>query len=459
MERSSLAVALPSKRLTLAAIGATCALVVRIVLRRRQLRRTPPGSLGLPILGESIDYLADPVKFVQDRKLRYGPIFKTGLLFSPTVHLTGEQAKMLAKIPSIGWPQHFMDLLGETSMAAINGPRHKFQRAVGNAAFSDAALASYVPEVEALTRKHLDLWAEKSVAGPYDPHEDIKLYTFEIAEKVLMGTSSGNGLRSTLETFNTWLSGFEALVPFNLPFTCFGKAMRARSALLEEYQRIIDQKRASDDIDGRDMLSLVMKEGKRGEPMSDQELRDFSITIMFAGHDTTKATIQTMLHFLDAKPTIREELEKEISATWDGKSPLTWEQIQTCQVGKCGRFCGEILRVMPVVNNLYRLATEDTEVAGYVIPKGWKVTASIPDLHNAQEMDLSVDHQSLKQLENCPFGVGNRMCIGYKFAKLELMIWLMCALRNYQVTVKESKELFFPFHYMNVKVAFSHRAN
>lgn len=459
MEQPSLAVVLPSKRVTLA-IGAACALVVRAILRRLQLRRTPPGSLGLPVLGESGEYVAHPVKFVQDRKRRYGPIFKSDILFSKTVFFASEEhAKLMLKVPSIGWPQHFMDLLGWTAMAAINGPRHKFQRAVGNAAFTDAALASYVPEIEALTRKHLELWAAKSSKGPYDPHEDVKLYTFEIAEKILMGTSSGNGLESMLATFNTWLGGFEALVPFNLPFTSFGKAMRARSVLLKEYQRIIDEKRATNNLDGNDMLSLVMKEGKRGEPMTDEELRDFSISIMFAGHDTTKSTIQTMLHYIQAKPTIRDELEKEVSAVWDGKSPLTWQQTQTCQAGKCGRFCAEILRVIPPVSNLFRLVTEDMEVGGYIIPKGWKVTASIPDLHNAPDLDMSVDHSSLKQLENCPFGVGNRMCIGYKFAKLELIIWLMCTLRNYDVCVKESKELLFPFRYMNVQVAFSHKTN
>nr|AMR99693.1 ABA-8-hydroxylase [Scrippsiella trochoidea] len=419
----------------------------------------PPGSLGLPIVGESLASIADPVKFVQDRKLRYGPIFKTNILFSPTVCLTGEHAKLFTKIPSIGWPQHWVDLLGWTAMAAINGPRHKFQRAIGNAAFTDQALASYVPKVEALTRKHLELWVAKSSMGPFDPHEDVKLYTFEIAEKILLGTSSGNDLGSMLKTFNTWLAGLEALVPFNLPFTCFGKAMQARSVLLKDYQRIIDQKRATGNLDGSDMLSLVMKEGKRGEPMTDEELKDFSINIMFAGHDTTKATVQTMLHFIQQKPAIREQLEEEISAVWDGKSPLTWEQTQTCQDGKCGRFCAEILRVVPVVNNIYRLVTEDTEFEGYIIPKGWKVTASIPELHSVEDIDLSVDHSSLKQLENCPFGMGHRMCIGYKFAKLELIIWLMCTLRNYQVSIEESKEFLFPFHYMSVKAAFSRKAS
>jgi cytochrome P450 len=440
------------------AIGAACFLAVREILRRWRLRGTPPGSLGLPVIGESIDYILNPFKFVEDRKRRYGPIFKTGILFSPTVQLTGEYSKLIMKNPSIGWPQHFIALLGDTAMAAINGPRHKFQRAICNAAFTDQALASYVPDLEAMTRKHLDLWVAKSSRqGPYDPHEDIKLYTFEIAERILMGTS---GCGALVAPFNTWLEGFEAVLPFDLPFTCFGKAMRARATLLEEYQRVIDAKRAAGSYEsGRDMLSMVMKEGKRGEPMTDEELKDFSISIMFAGHDTTKATIQSMIHFLAEKPGIREELEKEVSMVWDGKSPLTFEQTQACQVGKCGRFCAEILRVLPVVSSLYRLVTEETEIGGYRIPKGWKLSVSIPDMHQAQDIDMSVDHSTLKQTENCAFGLGNRMCLGYRFAKLELIVWLMCTLRNYEVSMVASKEIVFPFHYMNVRASFSSKTS
>jgi len=78
-------------------------------------------------------------------------------------------------------------------------------------------------------------------------------------------------------------------------------------------------------------------------------------------------------------------------------------------------------------------------------------------MHNVKDIDMSVDHATLKQTENCPFGLGNRMCVGYKFAKLELVVWLMCVLRNYQVNVTASKEVFCPFHYMNVQASFSSR--
>ncbi|CDP21658.1 unnamed protein product, partial [Coffea canephora] len=45
----------------------------------------PPGSMGLPIIGETIEYLTpyatdDPPPFLQKRISRYGPIFRTNIL-------------------------------------------------------------------------------------------------------------------------------------------------------------------------------------------------------------------------------------------------------------------------------------------------------------------------------------------------------------------------------------------
>mmetsp|Transcript_84510 Transcript_84510/g.229397 ORF Transcript_84510/g.229397 Transcript_84510/m.229397 type:complete len:462 (+) Transcript_84510:88-1473(+) len=444
----------------LALLAGASLLVVRALLRRWRLRRTPPGWLGLPLLGETLTLMADPVKFVEDHKKLYGPIFKTGVLGSKCVYLTGDHAKLILKMPNVGWPAHFLDILGHTAVSSINGPRHKFQRTVCGAAFTDEALERYLPAVERLTSEHLELWAQMSKAGPFDPRDAIKAYTFEIAEKILLGTSIRLG--SLMSTFTEMIDGMAVLLPFNLPFLKFGRAMRARKTLLTEYQRIIDEKHASADSNARDMLALVMNEGQRGEPMTNEELLDFSLTIQFAGHDTTKSTIQTLLYYLDAKPAIRKELEEELSAIYDGSAPLTYKQVQACQDGKCGRFISEVMRAIPAVNTLFREVVEDMEIEGYLIPKGWKVAASLSEvqqINDPLDIDMSNDHKSMRVLENCPFGLGNRMCLGYRFGKFELMVWLMCILSKYSVAVTKSQLVPFLFHYVAVQVAITSKAS
>lgn len=446
---------------TAAAAGATL-FACKLLLRRWQLRRTPPGSMGLPLFGESLQYLTDPAGFVKARKDRYGPVFKTNLLFAPTVHLSGEYAKLIIKQSCVGWPRHWLQILGRTSMTAINGTRHKFQRQISVAAFTDKALASYLPVLQKITLEHLKAWVAKSQHGAFNPHEEIKEYTFDVAERILLGCSTREKKGEMLECFRQWVMGLQAWVPFNLPFTTLSKAMKARAKLISAYQQIIDEKRAVGDFGQHDMLSLVMNEGKRGDPMTDEELCDFCLLVQFAGHDTTLASLQSIIHYLKTEPGIWTELESEVTQVWDGITPLTWEQAQACQNGKCGRFITEVLRVATPVKNLYRELQEEITVKDYRIPKGWKITASIQDLHDdlgAPKFDMSMNHGELRQLDNCPFGVGSRMCIGYKFAKLELLVLLMCLLRHHVVHLEASQLVIFPFTHWDIQASFGSKSS
>jgi hypothetical protein len=53
----------------------------------------PPGRFGLPIIGESIQYLRDPEGFIVQRQQQYGNVFKTHLFGRPTIALIGADAR------------------------------------------------------------------------------------------------------------------------------------------------------------------------------------------------------------------------------------------------------------------------------------------------------------------------------------------------------------------------------
>jgi retinoid hydroxylase len=46
----------------------------------------PPGNFGLPIIGETISFFTDP-DFAAKQQAKYGSVFKTRLLGSPTVFM------------------------------------------------------------------------------------------------------------------------------------------------------------------------------------------------------------------------------------------------------------------------------------------------------------------------------------------------------------------------------------
>ena len=51
----------------------------------------PPGSMGLPVAGETLAFLANMYRFLDDRQKRYGDIFKSNVLGRNIVFLSGTE--------------------------------------------------------------------------------------------------------------------------------------------------------------------------------------------------------------------------------------------------------------------------------------------------------------------------------------------------------------------------------
>jgi len=324
-----------------------------------------------------------------------------------------------------------------------------------------------LPSIEQFTEEHLQKLVAKSAGGDFNPAEEIKRYTYAVAERVAVGKDIKSD--RAVDWFATWLKGFEALISLNMPFTSFGRAMHARKQLLAEYKRVLDEKRCvrQEGAAGgasTDILSNVLQAEEAGARLTDQEILDFLIVVMFAGHDTTLAMIQTMMFFLGQKSELRAELEAEVASLWDGKSPLTYAMC-TSSAPKCRHFLEESLRSFPPVNALFRQIPEDIIYKGYRFPKGWKVAISLehehfegPEGFNGKAFDFAVKHESLPVHKNLTFSHGLRLCIGYKLAKLEMSVWLMHFLANYKLKLHDSSISKFPFNHATVKISVSPKA-
>ena len=49
----------------------------------------PPGSNGLPLLGETLAFAKNPFAFIGQRRARFGDVFRTSILGKPTVDIAG----------------------------------------------------------------------------------------------------------------------------------------------------------------------------------------------------------------------------------------------------------------------------------------------------------------------------------------------------------------------------------
>ncbi|KAH9544170.1 hypothetical protein CY35_13G104300 [Sphagnum magellanicum] len=429
----------------------------------------PPGSLGLPFLGETSEFLRayKANKFVEDfinpRMTKYGQVFKTHALFSPLVFLgppkgnkflfSNENNLVQAKLPS-----PMVKLLGRSSIATKVGEEHKRVRQILSSFFGPIGLQSFVLRMHETTKAHFEQFWEKKdaiMAGTL-----LKKFTLSLAIDLFMSIRKGPEFHALAHDMNIYVAGFLAL-PLNFPGTTYHKALLARKRLLHKLEIIICQKQ-KDMEEGKisphqDLLSMLINTpDDQGHLLTNEEIKDNILGFLFAGHDTTSGTIAVVLKYLFLNPHCLQEVIKEQKKIamekvkdllcWDDtrKMKYTWQVIQ------------ETMRIQPIVPWGTREAIKEIEYGGFTIPKGWKLVWSGPCSHlspqffpNPKRFDPSrfegIGPQPFTYL---PFGGGPRMCPGSEFARIEMVVFLHHLVLNYEWSMIDPHEqmTMSPFH-------------
>lgn len=198
----------------------------------------PPGSSGLPFIGETLSFVLDP-DFADKRIAKFGNIFRTNILGQPTVVMAGAEANKLILSTHFdsfswreGWPENFKELLGE-SLFLQDGAEHRRNRKLLMPAFHGAALQNYFATMVELGDRHLDRCAQ---LGEFTWLPLMKELTFEIASVLLLGSEVGKDTEMLSKVFADLSDGLFAF-PIRLPFTTYSKALKARDRSLPTSKR------------------------------------------------------------------------------------------------------------------------------------------------------------------------------------------------------------------------------
>ncbi len=401
----------------------------------------PPGSLGLPILGETLSFLLDP-QFIEKRYRQYGPIFKSRILGRPTVYMVGPEAAEFVLSSHMdhfswreGWPDNFKQLLGE-SLFLQDGEEHRQKRRLMMPAFHGQALARYITTMESITQDYLQKWEQKR---EFTWFEEFKQLTFEIASQLLVGASPGSEVARLSQLFTTLTNGLFALNPLPLPITKYGRAIAARNQLLQHITEVVRQRQQHPT---NDVLSLLVQaRDEEGNGMSLKELTAQAMLLLFAGHETTTAMLTWLCLELGRHPEVLQRArEEQFSLASEGGMSL--EQLGKMQYLE--QILNEIERLHPPVGGGFRGVVKPFEFNGFHVPAGWMLSYSIPGTHQLASIypepkRFDPDRFSPERQENkqkpfslIGFGGGPRICLGIAFAKLEMKIVAAQLLRSYQ---------------------------
>ncbi|CAN6478639.1 unnamed protein product [Victoria cruziana] len=352
-------------------------------------RQLPPGSMGLPYVGETLQlYSKDPGVFFATRQKRYGEIFKTHMLGCPCVVLASPQAARFvlvshAELFKPTYPRTKMDMIGPSALFFHEGSYHMRLRKLVQAPLQPHALRSHLTDVEAAAAGALATSSHGNVVNTF---AEMKKYAFDVAIISIFGRLDDECKEELKRNYCAVDRGYNSLLN-RIPGTSYHKAILARRRLGTILSRMIKERKmkgeARDDLLG----NLMSYKGENGETLGEEEIADNVIGVLFAAQDTTASALTWLLKYLHENPKIQDLVRAEQMAIHEdndrGKRGLTWAQ--TKNMPFTSRVIMETLRKASILSFTYREAVVDVEYKGYLIPKGWKVLPLFRSMHNNPE--------------------------------------------------------------------------
>ena len=414
--------------------------------------RYPPGPRPKGIFGNALQLRKDPLDYVTTLQRTYGDAATFYLGKTPAVLFARPEAIRYVLIENARnftnrqATENLRLLLGD-GLLSIDGDFHRQQRRLVQPAFHKQRIESYRDAMVACTGRVLDEWQP---GEQRDMAEEMMRLTMHIVAKTLFNVDiASQSERIGLAFHHASLFANRSRAPFNrlrinLPFTAYGKYLRARKFLDDTINAIIAQRRASGNDTG-DVISMLLKaQDEDGSTMTDQQARDEILTLLAAGHATTANTLTWTFYLLSNHPDIREKLLAELQRVLGGRAPTVDD---LAQLPYLDMVIKESMRLYPPAWTQGRFTAGDFEYSGYSIRRGtiillsqW-VTHRLPDLwpepeaFKPERFDPDTGQKYHPQAY-FPFGAGSRICIGMPFANLEARILLATILQRFVPRLK-----------------------
>jgi cytochrome P450 len=325
------------------------------------------------------------------------------------------------------------------------------QRRLAQPAVRRGRIATYADTMVQYASRMADEWRggeERNI------HAEMMRLTLSIVAKTLFDADVDHEAKRVghaLEAIMQLNSDFRKLIltPTWLPTPRKIRATIATAKLNRIIYRFIEERRAAGNDNG-DLLSMLLAaRDDDGSRMTDRQLRDEAITIFLAGHETTANALSWTWMLLAQNPNVEAKLHEELDRVLGGRAP-TVEDLPNLRY--TGLVVTESMRLYPPAWGMARIAIEDTEIAGYSIPKGCGVSLAQWVVHrDPRWFDAPLEFRPerwegdlakrLPKFAYFPFGGGPRQCIGNNFAVMEATLLLATLAQQFRISLVPGKEI------------------
>jgi cytochrome P450 len=423
----------------------------------------PPGETRLSLM-RTRRFANEPLPMLLDAYDRFGPIFTLRLFHSNVVFMLGPAANHYVTVSHASnflWRDgHFRDLIGlmGDGLLTIDGDFHRRSRRIMLPAFHREHIAASVGLIVEEAERALE---QLTPGATIDLYAWTRRLAMRVAMRALFGLDpDGRAARSVdaASLFEEALAFYASdylLRVFRGRLSPWARMQAAARKLDEVIYSEIRLRRASGDR-GEDILSLLLDaQDEDGDTLSDAQIRDEVMTLLFAGHDTATSTISFMFYELARNPQIVARLLAEQDRELAGGRP-TESQVLSGELKELEMVLDETLRKYPPAWVGPRRSVEPFEFEGQMVPGNAFVnycswaSHHLPDVFDEPEAFrperfTPEGRATMPKGAYVPFGGGSRTCIGMRFGQLEVrtiatMILSRCTLslpRDFELTIRQ----------------------
>jgi cytochrome P450 len=414
-----------------------------------------------PTFVQMAQWIIDPVSFMENAACKHGDIFitKVGLTVDNFVFVSSPSAlqKILTndrkQFSAPGEANRIISpIIGDYSVVMLDGDIHKKRRQLLLPPFHGERMRFYGDLIRDITLRVME---ELPKNQPFKARSATTAIALQVIMEAVFGISQGERYQTLKKILAEMLDIFNSPVMASLLFfpilqvdlgawSPWGKYQRSQQKIDEIIYTEIAERKANLDPNRTDILSLLMSaRDEEGNPMSDKELRDELMTLLFAGHETTATAMSWALYWTHCYPEIKEKVLQEVATL--GNNPDT---ISLTRLPYLSAVCSETLRIHPVgMLTFPRIVEETVELDGYPLEKGTILMGCIYLSHH-REQTFPDPHtfkperfleKQFTPYEYMPFGGGARRCIGEVLAIYEMKIAIATILANYDLALLDNQ--------------------
>lgn len=415
--------------------------------------KLPPGPKGLPLFGLAFQVLRDPLETLRRLAREYGDIVCVPIVNQHRIFLNHpdyiEQVCIVqqAKFHKSKLTKDVTQRLLGQGLLISEGDFWRRQRRLAQPAFHRSRINEYGATMVERAEVRMKQWREGDVR---DITQEMMAMTLDIAVRTLFGStlqaeaeqvgdSLGYLMRYSLRKARSPIK-----IPENWPTPANRRARRETQFLDSLVYGIIKERQAEGNTNHHhDLLAMLMSAmDEDGTQMTPQQLRDESMTLFLAGHETTALTLSWAWYMLSENPAAEARLHEELHGILAGRAP---ELADFERLAYLRAVVNETLRLYPAAYILARTSVAPSTIAGYDFPADTTMIMAQWVMHRDpryfDDPEVFRPERWLNGLENrlpagayFPFGDGPRRCIGQGFALLESALVLATIAQKYSFT-------------------------